>query len=94
MKKINWNNEKDKKLREERGIGFDDIVIIIIEKRYVEIIENSSRNFQNQKMYVIDFHNYIYLVPFVETENEIFLKTIIPNRKATKFYLGGKENER
>lgn len=94
MKKVNWNNEKNKKLKKERGIGFDDIVTIIIEDRFLEIVENPSRNFQIQNMYVIEYHNYIYLVPFVENETEIFLKTIIPNRKATKYYLGGKENER
>jgi len=29
---------------------------------------------------------YVYLVPFVEDESEIFLKTIIPSRKAIKKY--------
>jgi hypothetical protein len=30
----------------------------------------------------------VYLVPFVEDEKLIFLKTIIPSRKATRDYLG------
>jgi hypothetical protein len=30
-------------------------------------------------------------VPYVEGNERIFLKTIIPNRKATKEYLGGKQ---
>lgn len=49
--------------------------------------------YQNQFMFVIKFDNYIYLVPFVINRNEIFLKTIIPSRKATKKYIGGKNNE-
>jgi len=41
----------------------------------------------------LDIGNYAYLVPFVETESEIFLKTIIPSRKATRKYLEVKLNE-
>ena len=38
---------------------------------------------------IIDtIENYIYLVPYIENENEIFLKTIYPSRKFTKIYLG------
>jgi len=37
---------------------------------------------------VVIVDDYVYLVPFVESEKEIFLKTIIPSRKATKEYLG------
>jgi hypothetical protein len=30
----------------------------------------------------------VYLVPFVEDDHTVLLKTIIPSRKATKEYLG------
>ena len=40
-----------------------------------------------QKIYVREIDNYAYLVPFIETENETFLKTIILSRKTTKKYL-------
>jgi len=46
-----------------------------------------------QKMFIVEINNYAYLVPFVENEKEIFLKTIIPSRKATKEYLKGKDHE-
>ena len=35
----------------------------------------------------------LYLVPFVESEEEIFLKTIIPSRKATKQYIGESDEQ-
>jgi len=41
---------------------------------------------------IIEYKNYVYLVPFIENKKEIFLKTIIPSRKATKKYLGGETN--
>ena len=40
-------------------------------------------------MFILEIGGYAYLVPFVESESEIFLKTMIPNRKATKRYLRG-----
>ena len=47
----------------------------------------NQKRYPGQKIYVVEINNYVYLVPFIETENEIFLKTIIPSRKATKNYL-------
>jgi hypothetical protein len=38
-------------------------------------------------MYVIEINNYAYCVPFVETDSEIFLKTVFPSRKFTAIYL-------
>jgi hypothetical protein len=38
----------------------------------------------NQKIYILEIGNYAYIVPFVESENEIFLKTAFPSRKYTK----------
>ena len=52
---------------------------------------NEERYF-NQQIHAVDIEGYIYLVPFVETDDEVFLKTIIPSRKATKKYRG-KSNE-
>ncbi len=33
-------------------------------------------------------YNYAYIVPFIEKEDEIFLKTIFPSRKYTRMYFG------
>ena len=40
-------------------------------------------------MLVVNVDGYAYLVPFVEDVQGVFLKTIIPSRKATKRYLNG-----
>jgi len=39
-------------------------------------------------MMIVQLGQYAYLVPYVEKEEYLFLKTIIPSRKATKAYLG------
>ena len=49
---------------------------------------NKLPNKAVQRIMVIGFANYAYLVPHVENEEELFLKTIIPSRKATQRYFG------
>jgi uncharacterized DUF497 family protein len=88
MKYHSWSNEKNEKLKKERNVSFEDIIYYIENEKLHAILEHKSqKRYPGQKIYVVEINNYIYLVPFMETENEIFLKTIIPSRKATKKYL-------
>ncbi len=94
MKYHSWNNDKNEKLKRERNISFEDILYYIEHGQLIAVISNSRQEkYVGQKIYVIEIDNYAYLVPFVETENEIFLKTIIPSRKATKKYLEVKDEK-
>jgi uncharacterized DUF497 family protein len=95
MSYFNWNNEKNEKLKKERGICFEEVVLYIESGYLLDVLEHpNSKKYKNQRIFVIEAHNYAWLVPFVESEAEIFLKTIIPSRKATKQYLrGGKLND-
>jgi uncharacterized DUF497 family protein len=91
MKYFSWNNEKNQLLKAERNISFEEVVFHIEKKRVLDIVEHPNQEqYKGQKIFIVNIHNYAYLVPFVESEEEIFLKTIIPSRKATKKYLGGK----
>jgi len=87
VKFFEWNEEKNAKLKKERGISFDQVASKINDKKELGVIKNPSKNFPDQKVYVVEINEYIYYVPFVENEGRIFLKTIIPSRKATKKYL-------
>ena len=95
MKHFNWNNEKNEKLREERGVSFEEAVLAIEQGQLLDILEHPNKEkYNNQNIFVIKMYNYVWLIPFVENENEVFLKTIIPSRKATKQYLrGGNDND-
>ncbi len=90
MKKIfNWNSDKNQQLINERSISFEDIVLNIHLGNEFDIYEHPNKErYPNQKVSVVRVEDYVYLVPFVENEDEIFLKTIIPSRKATKQYIG------
>ena len=87
VKYFDWSKEKNEKLKKERGINFNDIVSILNNKQFLDVISNPSGKHSNQKVFVIGMNNYIYYVPFIEDKEKFFLKTIIPSRKATKRYL-------
>lgn len=86
MQYFDWNKEKNDKLKKERNISFEEVLLAIEEGNILDIIQNPSRNFPNQKAYVIKINDYIYYVPFIEEKEKIFLKTIIPSRKVRKKY--------
>ena len=92
MKYFSWNDEKNQILKEERQISFEDVVFYISQGFLLDVLEHpNQKKYQGQKIFVVEIDNYAYLVPFVEDELEIFLKTIIPSRKATKKYLKGSD---
>lgn len=86
MKYFDWSAEKNKKLIKERGVSFEMCLVQIEQGNVLDIIKNKTP-YEHQSVYVIEIEEYIYYVPFVEDEEKIFFKTIIPSRKATKKYL-------
>ena len=85
-----WNEEKNRQLKERRGISFEEIVLCIHENRIVTVLEHPNKErYPGQRLYLINYKKQIYVVPFVvDTEEEvIFLKTIYPSRHFTKKYL-------
>lgn len=89
MRYFDWDEEKNQGLKDERGIGFEDIVIAIDEGRLLIILDHPKR--PNQKIYIVNVEDYAYMVPFVEDKEKHFLKTIYPSRKMTKKYIINKE---
>ncbi len=89
MKQISWNTEKNVLLRAERGVSFEDVVFHIMAGDILDTVDHPNQDrYPGQQIHAIAIEEYVYLVPFVETDEEVFLKTIIPSRKATKNYLG------
>ena len=88
MKIINWSREKNEWLRKNRGICFGDILFYLDNNYLIDDVEHPNQvKYSGQRMMVLNIVEYIYLVPYVDSEDEFFLKTIIPSRKATKNYL-------
>jgi uncharacterized DUF497 family protein len=90
MKVFDWDPEKNLKLRVERGVSFEEIVFHILAGDLIDVAEHPDQHtYPGQKIFKILIDGYVFLVPFVENEQMIFLKTIIPSRKATKQFLSG-----
>jgi hypothetical protein len=84
----NFDPIKNKKLIEGRGISFEEIIAILANRGPLDVMMHSDpMKYPYQKIYIVEFHDYAYLVPFVEDGNQIFLKTAFPSRKAAKKYL-------
>ena len=91
MKHLDWDEEKNRKLKDERGMGFQDVRLAIEGGKLIDTYNHpNQKRYPGQKIMVIEVNNYAYLVPYIEDEKKFFLKTIIPNRKATKKYLRNK----
>jgi hypothetical protein len=82
MKYLNWSHEKNQFLNAERGISFEEIALLIESGHILGIEENPGRS--NQKIYVLEIRNYAFIVPFMENQDEIFLKTAFPSRNYTR----------
>ena len=88
MKYFEWNFAKNEWLKQERGISFEDFLEAFGRYQVLDIIPHpNKRQYKNQKIFIVEINNYVYAVPFVEDEQKVFLKTIIPSRKLTKKYL-------
>ena len=85
MKTYNWNIQKNIWLKENRKITFEEVVLAIVQHKIKEVYDHPNQTkYPGQKIYEVEIDDYVFLVPFIEREFELFLKTIIPSRKATK----------
>ncbi|HVE44121.1 MAG TPA: toxin [Gammaproteobacteria bacterium] len=85
---FDWDSEKNKLLINSRGVSFEEVIAAIENGSVLDVLEHPNQDkYSHQKIYVVEINSYVYLDPFVQDKNRIFLKTIIPNRKARKKYL-------
>ena len=83
-----WNTDKNKFLKENRGVTFEQIVMHVENGDVIDIIDHpNAKKYSSQRVLIIKINEYVYSVPFVEENKIRFLKTIIPSRKLTKLYL-------
>ena len=88
MKYFSWSAEKNARLKSERNISFEEVLYHIEQEQLLDILEHPNQEkYPGQKIFVVNIKDYAYLIPFVESEHDVFLKTIIPSRKATRQYL-------
>lgn len=92
MNIFRWDNKKNELLKSTRGVCFEQVVLLMERGEVLDTIEHPSQErYPGQKIAVVMIDTYVYLVPYVEHNEEIFLKTIIPSRKATNKYMREKK---
>jgi hypothetical protein len=91
-KSIRYSLEKNELLKEQRDVSFEDVILTLESGNLLDDIEHPNKEkYPNQNIFIIliEIKDYIYLVPYVEDETSIFLKTIIPSRQMNKKYNKG-----
>lgn len=89
MKQFDWDPEKNQQLIEERGISFEEVIFHLQSGELLDDIRHPNQeSYSHQRVFIVAIEGYADLVPYVESDRNIFLKTIVPSRKATKQYLG------
>ena len=92
MNIFRWDNEKNELLKSTRGVCFEQVVLLMERGEVLDTIEHPNQErYPGQKIAVVMIDTYVYLVPYAEHNEEIFLKTIIPSRKATNKYMREKK---
>lgn len=88
-KQIRFSKEKNEWLKTEKGVGFEDVLLAIEMGNVLDDLTHpNTEKYPNQSIPIllIAVKNYVYIVPYVEDETTLFLKTIIPSRKMNKRY--------
>lgn len=84
MKRIEWSDDENRQLQMERNLSFEAIVVAIEQGKLVDIVPNPSSNHAHQRVMIVEIDDYLVLVPFIEDEEKIFLKTAFRSRKVIK----------
>ena len=82
MKEFRWSKLKNRTLKKERGVSFEEI----LETKFIGARRHPNRS--NQLIMLFEYEKYIWVVPCVIEKNYIFLKTLFPSRKYTKLRRG------
>ena len=91
-KPFRWDSDKNERLIQGRGVSFEQITVAVENGDLLQVVRHPNiEKYPRQKIMIVGLDGYAYLVPFVEEPDYLFLKTIIPSRKATRDFIEGKE---
>ncbi len=85
-----WNPDKNEWLKRERNVSFEAIVFHLSEGDIWKVADHPNQSdYPGQRIYFVIVDGYIYMVPHLIEQDHVFLKTVIPSRKATKDFKKG-----
>ena len=93
MKPFLWDPEKNEQLKRDRGISFERVVLHIEQGDLLDILEHPNpQKYPGQRLLVVQIEAYVFVVPCLEDDEGVFLKTIFPSRKLTRQYCRKRSN--
>lgn len=92
--RFEWDPEKNERLKKQRDVSFEQVIFHLSQGDLWRVADHPNQGkYPGQRVYFVIIEDYIYLVPHLVTSDQIFLKTIIPSRKATRDYLKEQEEQ-
>lgn len=92
MKPFRWDPDKNEQLMQERGVSFEQVTVAVENGDLLQVVQHpNAEKYSRQKIMIVGMNGYAFLVPFVEETDYIFLKTIIPSRKATRDFIESRD---
>ncbi len=89
-KYIDWNEDKNILLLRERDLCFEDVVLAIeAGKVLADEAHPNQVDYAHQRVLVVEIAGYACVVPYVEDDEKLFLKTIYRSRVYQQKYLAG-----
>ncbi|KAB0681938.1 toxin [Aureimonas leprariae] len=89
---IDWGSEKNASLRTRYGFGFERVLVALADGDLLAVRRHPNRErYAHQGQLVVEIDRYAWVVPFVEGDAGVFLKTMFPSRRATKEFLGERQ---
>ena len=71
----------------ERGICFETVVVAIEAGELLDVLDHPNQaRYPGQRILVVRLNGYVHLGPYAESDDHLFLKTIIPSRRAQRQY--------
>lgn len=93
VRPFRWSAAKGELLRAQRGLGFETVVAAMLTGGLLDVLAHPNpERYPGQRIAVVDVGGYAVLVPYIEGDDHLFLKTVLPSRKATRAYLGGRND--
>jgi len=83
MKNFKWDEAKNKKIKEERGSSFEEI----IKSKLIGVVKHPTR--VKQRFLLFEHKEYVWVVPCVVEKDHLFIKTMFPSRKYMRKYERG-----
>ena len=93
-KLITWDERKNVRLKQRRGVSFENILGALAEHGPLWVKEHPRpEKYPNQRLLGVLIAGYVFIVPFEETDEKIILKTIYRSRKATSAHRRSKRKD-